>query len=79
MLTQEYEINVVLIKKIMTEKKTTLLSLGEPDWKNQDRNRKDKNKLLPNIPTSNITELNELIGFTLQYFLNSRQGLRGAK
>ena len=40
----------------MTEKKTTLLSLGIQDWK-----KSQGNKLLPNIPTGNITELNELI------------------
>ena len=33
MLTQEYKIKVESIKKIMTEKKTTLKSLRSHDWK----------------------------------------------
>ena len=55
--------NIVLIKKIITEKKTTFPSLKNQDWKKgKSRNRKDKRKLLIDIPTDNITELNELIG-----------------
>ena len=43
----------------MTEKKTTLLSIWNQDWKKSVETEK-VNKLLPNIPTSNITKLNVL-------------------
>ena len=58
MLTQEDKIDVELIKKTMTKKKTTLPSLRRQNWK-KDRNRKDKQII--DIPTCTITELNELI------------------
>ena len=43
----------------MTEKKTTLPSLRDQDLKKVKLEK--VNKLLPNIPTNNMTELNELI------------------
>ena len=60
MLTQEDKINLQLRKKIMTEKKTSLLPLRNQDWKNQGKTEKG-NKLFPNISTDCITELNEQI------------------
>ena len=54
MLTQEYKIKVELMKKTMTEKKTTL-----PSLRNQVKvETKKVNKLLTNIATDNITEWN---------------------
>ena len=41
MLTQEGRINLNLLKKIMTEKKTTLAFRRNQDWK-RGRNRKGK-------------------------------------
>ena len=60
MLTQD-EVIVDFIKKIKTEKKTIQLSFRNQDWKKVKVERKNVNKLLPNIPMGNITELNELI------------------
>ena len=45
----------------MTEKKITLPSLRSQDWKNVKVETEKVNKLLPNIPMDNITELSELI------------------
>ena len=45
----------------MTEKKTTLSFLRNQDWKKFKIESKKVNKLLPNIPMRNITEINELI------------------
>ena len=61
MLTQENKINVELIKKIMNEKKTTLRSLRNQEWKNGKVENENVNKLLTNIQTGNITERNEPI------------------
>ena len=60
MLTQEDKINAELIKKNITEKKTSLPSLTKQAWKKVKIETEKVNKLYPNIPTSNITELNEL-------------------
>ena len=61
MLTLEDKINVQLIKKFITEKKTTfpLLSIINQDWNKVETEKVDK--LLTNIPSDNITELKELI------------------
>ena len=56
MLTEEDRINLELIKKIMTEKK-----INNQDWEKEKVETKKINKLLVNIPTQNITEVNELI------------------
>ena len=61
MLAQEDKINVELVKKIMTENKITLLSLRNQDYKKVKVENEKVNKSLLNIPTDNITELNELI------------------
>ena len=61
MAMKEDKINIEFVKKIMTEKKTTLPSLRNQDWKKIKIEIEKVNKSLPNIPTSNITELNELI------------------
>ena len=61
MSTLEDKINGELIKKIMTEKKITLLSFGNQDWKKVEIETEKVNKLLPNIPTGNITELKVLV------------------
>ena len=45
----------------MKIKKTTLSSLRDQDWKIVNVGTEKVNKLLPNIPAGNITELNELI------------------
>ena len=45
----------------MTEKKTTLPPLRNQDWKKVKVETEKIIKLLPNIPTDNVTELNELI------------------
>ena len=50
-----------LIKDIISEKKATLLSLRNEDWNKVKVETKKVNELLKNIPTDNITELNELI------------------
>ena len=61
MLIQEDRINSELVKKFMTEYKTTLLSLRNQDWKKVKVETKKINKLLPNIPKCNTTEQNMLI------------------
>ena len=53
--------NIEEIKRIMSEKKTTLPSLRNQDWKkSQSRNWKN-NLIINTYLTNNITELNELI------------------
>ena len=61
MLTQRDKIDVELRKKIITEKKTTFSSLKNQNRKNVNGETKKVNKLLSNILTDNITELNKLI------------------
>ena len=61
MPTNEDKINVELIKTSMSEKKITLFSLKNKDWKKVNVDTVKLNKFIPNIPTGNITELNELI------------------
>ena len=60
-LVQEDKTNVELIKKVISEHKTTLPSLRNQDWKKVQVETEKVNKLLKYIPTDNITELNELI------------------
>ena len=60
MLAQD-RINVELIFKILSEQKTTLLSLRNRDWKKIKVETRKVNNELQHIPTENITELNELI------------------
>ena len=60
MLSQEDQINIELIKKIMTKKKTTLPSCRSQDNKKIKVETKNVNKLLTNIQSGHITEVNEL-------------------
>ena len=46
---------------MMSEKKATLPSLRNQGWKNVKVETEKVNSLLKNIPTDNITELNDLI------------------
>ena len=55
-LTQEDEINVELIVKTMSIKKSILPSHRNKEGRNQGRKRKNTN-----IPTGNISKLNALI------------------
>ena len=68
MLTQEVKINVELIKKILTEKKTTLLSFRNQDRKKVKVETEKVNKLLLNIPMGKITEVNILINSRAKLF-----------
>ena len=45
----------------MSEKKTTLPSLRNQDWRTVKSETEKVNDLLTNIPTNDITELNDLI------------------
>ena len=67
-LTQEDKMNVDLMKKIMTENKTTLPSPKTQDWEKIQAKKQKVNELLTNIPTGNITELNELIYINAELF-----------
>ena len=49
------------MKRIMSEKKTTLPSLRSQDWRTVKIETETVNDLLTNIPTNSITELNDLI------------------
>ena len=60
MLTQADRKNVELIKKIMTEEKTTLSSLRNQNWEKVQVETEKVNILLKHILTNNITELNEV-------------------
>ena len=55
------ETNIELLKKIKTKKKTTIPFLRIQDWKKFKVETGKINKILPNIPTGNITELYVLI------------------
>ena len=60
-LTQEEKMNIEILKRIMSEKKTTLPSLRNQDGKTARVETYKINELLTHISTYNITELNELI------------------
>ena len=53
--------NVENMKRIMSEKKTTLSSFRNLDWKTVKAETEKKNELLINITTNHITELKNLI------------------
>ena len=53
--------NEEIIKGILSEKKTTLPSLRNHDWKTVLAETENINKLLIHISMKEITELNELI------------------
>ena len=48
--------NAETIKRIMSEKKTTLSSLRNQDWRTVKSETEKVNDFLTNIPTNNITE-----------------------
>ena len=59
--TQEEETNMNIIRRIMSENKTTLPSLRNQDWRTVKSKTANVNDLLTNIPTNDITELKFLI------------------
>ena len=59
-LTQEEQMNVDMIKRIVSEKKTTLPSLRNQDWR-KVKSETEKVNLLTNILTNDVTGLNDLI------------------
>ena len=58
---EEKKTNVDTIKRIMSEKKTTWLSLMNQDWKKVKSGTEKVNGLLTTILTNDIKELNDLI------------------
>ena len=60
-LSQEQKVNLENVKRIMNSKKTILPSLRNIEWKTLKIETNKINRILPYIPTNNITELNELI------------------
>ena len=76
MLTQEDKMNLELKKKIKIKKKTTLPSLINQDWNKVQVGSEKVNKLLPNSPTGNITELNELF-YTWAKLICNKIGVPG--
>ena len=61
MLSQEQKVNLENVKRIMNSEKTILTSLRNIEWKTLKIETNKINHILPNIPTNNTTELNELI------------------
>ena len=59
--SQEQNINLENVKRIMNIEKTILPSLINIEWKTLKLETNKINHSLPYIPTNNITELNELI------------------
>ena len=53
--------NINATRKIMSEKRTTLPSLRKQDWRTIISETEKVNDLLTNIPTNDITYLNDLI------------------
>ena len=60
-LTQEEKTNVDTIKTIMSEKNTTLTSLGNQDWRTVKSKIEKVNDFVTKISTNDIAELNDLI------------------
>ena len=60
-LSQEQKVNLENVKRIIDSEKTILPSLRNIEWKTFKRETNKINRILPYIPTNNITELNELI------------------
>ena len=50
MITLEDKINEALMKKMMTEKKTTLPSLRNQDWKNDKVETEKSKQIFPKYP-----------------------------
>ena len=74
-LTQEEKMNVDIIKRIMSEKKTTLASLRHQDWRTVKSETDKMNDLLTNIPTNDITESDDLIYVEAKLVCEKNQGL----
>ena len=55
-MTEEEKKLVEIMKRIMSEKKTTLASLMNQDWRRVKSETEKVNVLLTNIPTNNIAE-----------------------
>ena len=60
-LTQEEKTYIETIRRIMSEKKTTLSSLRNQDWRIVKSETEKVNDLLTNILTNSIAELHDLI------------------
>ena len=60
-LTQEGKMNVDILKRIISEKKTTLTSLRNQDWRTVKYETEKVKDLLTNIMINDITKLNDLI------------------
>ena len=60
-LSQEQKLNLENVKRIMSSEKTILPSLRNIELKTPKIETNKINHILPYIPTTNITELNELI------------------
>ena len=60
-LTQEEKTNIDTIRRIMSEKKTTLPSLRNQDQRTVKSETKRVNDLMTNIPINDITEFYDLI------------------
>ena len=55
------KMNVNTIRRILSEKKTTLPSFRNQDWRSVKSETEKVNDLLTNLLTNDITELNNLI------------------
>ena len=60
-LTQEQKLILKKLKRILNSEKTTLPSLRNIEWRIVKAEKNKVNQVLTYIPTSNITDLNELI------------------
>ena len=60
-LTPEQRMDIELVQQIMADEKSKLPSLRNIEWKKVKKETEKINKILMNIPTNNITELNNLI------------------
>ena len=60
-LSQEQKFNLENVKRIIKSEKTILPSLRNIEWRTLKLETNRINRVLPHIPTNNITELNELI------------------
>ena len=58
---QEGKINIDTIRRIISEKKTTLPSLKNQVWRTVKSETEKVNDLFTNIPTNDIADLNDLI------------------
>ena len=66
--------NVDIMKRIMSEKKTTLPSLRNQDWRKFISETEKVNGLLTHIPTNDITDLKNLIYTKEKLFCEKKNG-----